>query len=103
MRLNEISKEADFLNQLEDPAAHEINALANAFNTSASRGYSFNVYHPDKELATFIVRPPGMDIETEEGNLIEYMKAAINKTQHWSFKSWRGDVEEEFAVYVVRK
>ena len=104
MKLDEIREDRDkFVGNLKDPAAQEIQDLATMLNKTASRGYSFNVYNPDKDLATFIVIPPRMDIETQEGNLIEYIKQQVNASQHWAWKSWRGDVEEEFAVYVVRK
>lgn len=105
MKLTEIREDNKdrFVGNLKDPAAQEIADIANEFNRSASRGYSFNIYNAGKDLATFIVLPPEMGIETEEGNMIEHMKAVINNSQHWSFKSWRGDVENEFAVYVVRK
>ena len=104
MKLSEIREDKDkFVGNLKDPAAQEIADLTNQFNVKAGRGYSYNVYNADKDLATIIGRPPSMEVALAEGNLIEYIKRAINTSQHWSWKSWRGDVEEEFAVYVVRK
>ena len=102
MKLTEITKD-EFVTGLKDPAAKELNDIANQLNVSASRGYSFNAYNADKELATIIGNPPGMDTETQEGNIIQYIKRLIEFSDHWSFKAFRGDVEEEFAVYVVRK
>ena len=93
----------DFKHKLTDPAAYELQEIANTLNQTASRGYSFNAYNADKELATIIGNPPSMDIETQEGNIIESIKRIVNSSQHWAFKANRGDVEEEFAVYVVRK
>jgi hypothetical protein len=109
--ITEISKGAgwtdddvsDFKLKLSDPAAYELNEIANTLNKTGSRGYSFNSYNEDKELGTIIGIPPRMDIETEEGNLVENIKGLISKSRHWAFKAFRGDVEQEFAVYVVRK
>ncbi len=92
-----------FVGKLKDPAAQELSDIANELNQSASRGYSFNAYNPDKELATIIGIPPRMDIETQESNMIGNIKGIISNSQHWKYKAFRGDVEEEFAVYVVRK
>jgi len=111
MKLSEISKGAkwtqddveEFKGKLKDPAAAELQEIANTLNVTGSRGYSFNAYNADKELATIIGIPPRMDIETQEGNLVENIKGLINNSIHWSYKAFRGDVEEEFAVYVVRK
>lgn len=100
--MNEITK-SEFVTGLKDPAAKELGDITNELNKSASRGYSFNAYHADKELATIIGIPPRMDIETQEGNLIGNIKGIISNSQHWDFKAHRGDVEEEFAVYVVRR
>ena len=94
---------SDFKLKLTDPAAYELNEIANTLNKTSSRGYSFNSYNEDKELGTIIGIPPRMDIETEEGNIVENIKGVISKSRHWSFKAFRGDVEQEFAVYVVRK
>ena len=94
MKLTEIAK---------DPAAQELQDVVTKLNQSASRGYSFNAYHADKKLATIIGIPPSMDVETQEGNMIEYIKRLINGSQYWAWKTWRGDVEEEFACYVVRQ
>ncbi len=96
------SKKDMFVNKLKDPAAQEINDIVNELN-HAVQGYSFDVYNADKELATIIGLPPGMDIETQEGNLIGNIKGLISNSQHWTFKAFRGDVEEEFALYAVRK
>lgn len=107
MKLTEITREErkeKFVGNLKDPAAQELSDIADMLNRKASRGYSFNAYSADKELATIIGIPPRMDIETQEGNLMEYIKRVINTSQHWSWKTWYGDVENgEFAVYVVRK
>jgi len=102
MKLTEITKD-EFVTGLKDPAAKEISDIANTLNVEGSRGYSFNAYNADKELATIIGIPPRMDIETQEGSLVENIKGLINNSVHWKFKAFRGDVEEEFAVYVVRK
>ena len=110
MKLTEISKGpgwtdddvSDFKLKLKDPAAYELQEIANTLNQTASRGYSFNAYNADKELATIIGKPPLMDIETQEGNLVEPIKRMVNSSQYWNFKAFRGDVEEEFACYVVR-
>ncbi len=111
MKITEISKGPgwsdddvrDFKHKLTDPAAYELQEIANTLNQTASRGYSFNAYNADKELGTIIGKPPLMDIETQEGNIIASIKALVNSSQHWAFKAYRGDVEDEFAVYVVRK
>lgn len=102
MKLTEITKD-EFVGNLKDPAAQELQKIANTLNVEGSRGYSFNAYNADKDLATIIGIPPRMDIETQEGNLVENIKGFINNSDHWAFKAFRGDVEEEFAVYVVRK
>ena len=102
MKLNEITAD-EFKQKLKDPAASELQEIANTLNKTGSRGYSFNAYNADKELATIIGIPPRMDIETQEGNLVENIKGLVNNSQHWTFKAFKGDVEEEFAVYVVRK
>lgn len=101
MRFNEITDKDKFVGNLKDPAAQEINDIANELNRAA-QGYSFDVYNADKELATIIGNPPRMDSETQEGNLIGNIKGLISNSQHWEFKAFYGDVEEEFAVYVVR-
>jgi len=103
MRVNEITDKDKFVGNLKDPAATELQDIVDRLIQSASRGYSFNAYNADKELATIIGIPPRMDIETQEGNLIGNIKGIIKSSQHWAFKAFRGDVEEEFAVYVVRK
>ena len=102
MKLTEITKD-EFVTGLKDPAAKELSDIANELNVTGSRGYSFNAYNADKELATIIGLPPRMGEETREGNLVEHIKDYIRKSDHWDFKAFRGDVEEEFAVYVVRK
>lgn len=104
MKLSEIREDKDkFVGNLKDPAAQELSDIIEILNRNASRGYRFKAVHADKELATILGRPPGMEIETREGNIIEYIKRVINTSKHWSWKTNRGDVEEEFAVYVVRK
>jgi hypothetical protein len=105
MKLTEIqaTDKEQFVRGITDPAAKEIHDVVNGMNQRAGRGYSFNVYNPDKQLATIIGNPPSMDIETQEGNMIEYIRGLVNNTTHWDYKTWKGDVEEEFAVYVVRK
>lgn len=100
LRADQDKKEV-FVGKLKDPAAQELSDIANELNQSV-QGYSFDVYNADKELATIIGLPPGMDIETG-GNLIGNIKGMIVNSQHWTYKAFRGDVEEEFAVYVVRK
>ena len=104
MKLTEIQStdKEQFVRGITDPAAKEIHDVAKRANETAGRGWSFNVYHADKQLATIIGRPPGMDTQLAEGNMIEFIKRIVNETQHWTYKSWRGDVESEFAVYVVR-
>jgi hypothetical protein len=102
MKMNEITKD-EFVTGLKDPAAKELSDMANEMNRSASRGYSFNAYNADKELATIIGIPPRMDIETQETNVIGNIKGILSRSNYWVFKAHRGDVEEEFAVYVVRK
>jgi hypothetical protein len=102
LRADQDKKEV-FVGKLKDPAAQELSDIANELNQSASRGYSFNAYNADKELATIIGIPPGMDIETQESNMIGNIKGIISNSQHWTYKAFRGDVEEEFAVYVIRK
>lgn len=102
MKLNEITAD-EFKQKLKDPAAAELQEIANQLNITGSRGYSFNAYNADKELATIIGLPPRMGEETREGNLVEHIKDYIRKSKHWAFKAFKGDVEEEFAVYVVRK
>jgi hypothetical protein len=104
MKITEISSDKEqFVRGITDPAAKEIHDVVNDMNKRAGRGYSYNVYHPDKELATIIGTPPRMDIETQEGNLIEFIKGIVNNTQHWSYKAWNGDVENgDFSVYIVR-
>ena len=96
-------KKDRFVGNLKDPAAQELSDVATRANKTAGRGWSFNVYHADKQLATIIGRPPGMDTQLAEGNMIEFIKRIVNNTQHWTYKTWKGDVESEFAVYVVRK
>ncbi len=103
MKITEVTAKDKFVGNLKDPAAQELQDVQTMLNNTASRGYSFVVYNADKELATIIGNPPGMDVETQEGNLIEFIKRAVNNTEHWSYKAWKGDVEEEFAVYVVRR
>ena len=100
---NKQTKKDMFVGKLKDPAAQELSDITNELNKSASRGYSFNAYNADKELATIIGIPPRMDSETQEGNMIGNIKGIISNAQHWEFKASYGDVEEEFAVYVVRK
>ena len=103
MKITEISTDKEqFVRGITDPAAKEIHDIATRVNETAGRGWSINVYNADKELATIIGRPPGMDIQLKEGNMIEYIERLVNESQHWSYKAWKGDVEEEFAVYVVR-
>ena len=104
MKLSEIREDkGQFVGKLKDPVAQELQDLTVSLNKTAGRGWSFNAYNADKELATIIGRPPGMDVELQETNMIEYIKSIVNSTHGWKYKAWKGDVEEEFAVYVVRR
>ena len=103
MKITEVTTKDKFVGNLKDPAAQELQEIANTLNIEASRGYSFNAYNADKDLATIIGVPPRMDIETQESNMIAGIKGLVNTSDHWEYKAWKGDVEEEFAVYVVRK
>jgi len=103
MKLTEITVKDKFVGNLKDPVAQEAQSSADHLNKTAGRGYSFNAYSADKELCTIIGRPPGFEEELEEFNMIDHIRAVINKSQHWNYKTWNGDVEEEFAVYMVRR
>jgi hypothetical protein len=102
MKLTEIDK-STFHRKLKDPAAQELADITNQLNKMAGRGYSFNAYNADKELATIIGVPPAMDVPIAEMNVVEFIKREINLGDHWSYKAWKGDAEEEIAVYVVRR
>ena len=103
MRLDEISDDKEqFVRGITDPAAKEIHDIVNQLNKMAGRGYSFNVYNADKELATIIGIPPAMDVPIAERNVVAFVKRGIGLGDHWSYKTWKGDAEEEIAVYVVR-
>ena len=101
MKLTEITAD-EFKGKLKDPAAQELQDITKQLNKMAGRGYSFNAYNADKELATIIGTPPSMDVEMGEMNVVQFIKREINLGDHWSYKAWKGDAEEEIAVYVVR-
>jgi len=103
MKLTEISSDKEqFVRGIVDPAAKELHDIVNQLNKMAGRGYSFNAYNADKELATIIGNPPAMDVPIAEMNVVAFIKREIGLGDHWSYKAWKGDAEEEIAVYVVR-
>ena len=104
MRLDEISSDKEqFVRGIADPAAKELHDIANQLNKMAGRGYSFNAYDADKESAQIVGNPPAMDTIIAEMDVVLFIKREVARGNHWAWKSWSGDAEEEITAYVIRK